>query len=140
MNQYLKRCIQSQASEETVLGDSSGVHLGSGTFITLYSKPTEETELPWPRKLRIKSQKLDEEFRATLPPTVRYKFEKTARPISPGDSDEEEFLDAEENIKIESEPVVDEVYELAEGKPDKHDEADKRADGMQDVVHMRGID
>ncbi|KAH7337572.1 hypothetical protein B0J17DRAFT_768747 [Rhizoctonia solani] len=130
-----------EASEDTVLGDSSGVHLGSGAFLTLYSKPTEGEALQWPRKDRIKSQKLDEEFRATLPPTVRYKFEKAVRPISPGDSDEEEYMDAEEHIIVESDPVVDEVLELAEGKPDKQDdEADKRVDGMQDVVHMRDVD
>ncbi|EUC61380.1 ubiquitin carboxyl-terminal hydrolase [Rhizoctonia solani AG-3 Rhs1AP] len=130
-----------EASEETVLGDSSGVHLGSGAFITLYSKPTEEKELPWPRKVRMKSQKLDEEFRANLPQTVRYMFEKAVQPISAGDSEEEEYMDAEEHIIVESDPVVEEVDELAEGKPDKQgDETDKRSDGMQDVVQMRDVD
>ncbi|CUA67237.1 hypothetical protein RSOLAG22IIIB_07293 [Rhizoctonia solani] len=128
-----------ESSEEAVLGDSSGVHLGSGVFITIYSKPTEEKESPWPRKIRIKSRKLDEEFRTSLPPTVRYMFEKTVQPISPGDSEEDEFMDAEEHVELE--PVVDEVYELAEGKPDKPgDRVDKRTDGMQDVVHMRDVD
>ncbi|KAG8690561.1 hypothetical protein FRC11_010748 [Ceratobasidium sp. 423] len=129
-----------EASEETVLGDSSGVHLGSGAFITLYSKPTEEKKLQWPRKDRIKSRKLDEEFRATLPPTVRFKFEKAVKPISPGESDEDEYMDAEEHIAVESGPVVDEVHELAEEKPDKQgDEADKKVDGTQEV-HMRDVD
>ncbi|CEL54973.1 hypothetical protein RSOLAG1IB_07466 [Rhizoctonia solani AG-1 IB] len=131
-----------EASEETVLGDSSGVHLGSGAFLMLYSKPTEEKETPWPRKDRIKSQKLDEEFRATLPPTVRFKFEKSARIISPADSDEEEYMDAEESITVETDPVVDEVRELADNKPNKQgDESDQRRDdGMQDAVHMRDVD
>ncbi|KAJ1301154.1 hypothetical protein OPQ81_003565 [Rhizoctonia solani] len=130
-----------ETSEDTVLGDSSGVHLGSGAFITLYSKPTEEAELRWPRKDRIKSQKLDEEFRATLPPTVRFKFEKAVRPISPGDSDEDEYMDAEEHIVAESDPVVDEVGEFADDRPDKQgDEADKRGDGTQDAVHMHDVD
>ncbi|CCO32516.1 hypothetical protein BN14_06576 [Rhizoctonia solani AG-1 IB] len=125
-----------EASEETVLGDSSGVHLGSGAFLMLYSKPTEEKESPWPRKDRIKSQKLDEEFRATLPPTVRFKFEKSARIISPADSDEEEYMDAEESITVETDPVVDEVRELADNKPNKQgDESDQRRDdGMQDAA------
>ncbi|KAF8684906.1 hypothetical protein RHS04_00971 [Rhizoctonia solani] len=131
-----------EASEETVLSDSSGVHLGSGAFLMFYSKPNEGKESPWPRKDRIKSQKLDEEFRATLPPTVRFKFEKSAQIISPTDSDEDEYMDAEESIIVEADPAVDKVEELGENKADKlGDETDKRRDdGMQDVVHMRDVD
>jgi hypothetical protein len=73
---------------------------------------------------------------------VRFKFEKSARIISPADSDEEEYMDAEESITVETDPVVDEVRELADNKPNKQgDESDQRRDdGMQDAVHMRDVD
>ncbi|KAB5591559.1 hypothetical protein CTheo_4988 [Ceratobasidium theobromae] len=142
-----------EVTEATVLNDSSGVHLGAGAFVAIYTKPFEGEEGQWSRKDRIKSQKLDEEFRETLPPAIRFKFEKSIKPISPGESDEDEYMDAEEQVVVErADGVVDEVQkntsDVGETRGDNPD-VDKgddmqsirgdETDKMRDTIRMDGI-
>ncbi|KAG8705875.1 hypothetical protein FRC08_001402, partial [Ceratobasidium sp. 394] len=51
-----------EVTEDTVLSDSAGVHLGAGALVLVYAAPTNEADqgTKWPRKDRLKSQKLDE--------------------------------------------------------------------------------
>ncbi|KAG9102524.1 hypothetical protein FRC07_010216 [Ceratobasidium sp. 392] len=94
----------SEVSEETVLSDSAGVHLGAGVVCLLYASAVGEggkdkDDIKWPRKDRLKSQKLDEPFMAQLSPEVQARL--AHQPVSESPSDEEEeFMDAEEMIVV----------------------------------------
>ncbi|KAG8744066.1 hypothetical protein FRC10_010851 [Ceratobasidium sp. 414] len=107
-----------EVTEETVLNDTAGVHLGAGASVLVYSVPTEEAESQggkWPRKDRLKSQKLDEPFLAQLSPEAQARLAEHAQPVSPPASDDEdEFMDAEEMIVVahEADEVVDDVRDV----------------------------
>ncbi|KAG9094287.1 hypothetical protein FRC06_010961 [Ceratobasidium sp. 370] len=110
----------SEVTEDTVLNDTAGVHLGAGVLVLVYAVPTTEAEshgIKWPRKDRLKSQKLDEPFFAQLSPETQARLAEYAQPVSqPVSDDEEEFIDADEMIVVAHE--TDEVVDDARDVPD----------------------
>ncbi|QRV98642.1 ubiquitin carboxyl-terminal hydrolase [Ceratobasidium sp. AG-Ba] len=95
-----------EVTEEVVLGDSVGVHLGAGVLGLVYAAPHEESEheARWGWKERLKSHKLDKPWVAQLSPETQARLAERVEPVS--SDEEEEYMDAEEMI------VVDEVQEL----------------------------
>ncbi|KAF8607453.1 hypothetical protein BDV93DRAFT_310207 [Ceratobasidium sp. AG-I] len=115
-----------EVTEETVLNDSAGVHLGAGAFLLAYSLAEEKVEgeaeetAKWPRKYRLKTQNANVSFRSRLPPEIQSRLQSESHPVSEGESDEDgasdEFMDAEDMIVVagasSGEEVVDEVREI----------------------------
>ncbi|KAI6015277.1 hypothetical protein F5J12DRAFT_524359 [Pisolithus orientalis] len=61
-----------QVTEESVQGDTTGLHLGAGPYLLLYSRyrPDENerlTSLPWPREIKDDVKECNKAFLAQLP-------------------------------------------------------------------------
>ncbi|KAI6014460.1 hypothetical protein PISMIDRAFT_26984 [Pisolithus microcarpus 441] len=64
-----------QVTEESVLRDTTGLHLGAGPYLLLYSRyrPDENerlTSLPWPREIEDDVKECNKAFLAQLPPDL----------------------------------------------------------------------
>lgn len=65
---------------------------------------------------QLKTQNANVSFRSRLPSEIQSRLEGAAHPVSEGESDEEEFMDAEDMIVVAGaetgEEMVDEVREI----------------------------
>ncbi|KAG8766718.1 hypothetical protein FRC12_006688 [Ceratobasidium sp. 428] len=110
----------SEVNEETVLADSSGVHLGAGVVGLVYAAVQtaaevgqEGKEVKWPRKDRFKSQKLDEPFLAQLSPETQARLAHPPVSAPASEDEEDEFMDAEEMIVVAHDAeVLDDVRDV----------------------------
>ncbi|KII90148.1 hypothetical protein PLICRDRAFT_174928 [Plicaturopsis crispa FD-325 SS-3] len=64
-----------EVSEETVLNDQSGIHLGAGPYLLLYSRALPDADgppprLPWPEGLKQGIKRNNLTFMSQLPPEV----------------------------------------------------------------------
>ncbi|KAI0320404.1 hypothetical protein OF83DRAFT_594280 [Amylostereum chailletii] len=80
-----------EVSEDVVLTDKAGLHLGAGPYMLIYSRALPEGEeegpLPWPSESKDSVKHNNKLFIQQLPPTVVADVRQTSPPTSPGPSD-----------------------------------------------------
>lgn len=80
-------CSVAEVSEETVLEDSTGLHLGAGPYLLIYSRALPENEaertLPWPEAIKHSVKYNNKMFLDALPAEVASQARFSSPPTSP---------------------------------------------------------
>ncbi|KAH7882908.1 hypothetical protein F5I97DRAFT_1930528 [Phlebopus sp. FC_14] len=78
-----------QVTEETVLNDHAGLHLGAGPYFLFYSRAFPETSshhtrssLPWPQDIQDDVKRANAEFLSQLPPELVKDIKMESPPVS----------------------------------------------------------
>ncbi|KAI0643929.1 hypothetical protein C8Q79DRAFT_977495 [Trametes meyenii] len=78
--------LVTEVSEDTVLNDPTGLHLGAGPYILIYSRPLsqekENARAPWPHHVKDSVKHNNRMFFAQLPPEVASRVEDPNSPPS----------------------------------------------------------